>query len=78
MSNHPNRTRPADWPSSPSKDDIRAAREAIPGLSQTDAAALIYRKLRTWQDWESGDRRMPPDSWELWRIKAEQLTPARG
>jgi DNA-binding transcriptional regulator YiaG len=65
--NHPNQGRhgPA---SNPAPEDIRAAREAA-GLSQTAAAALLYRGLRNWQQWESGERRMDPALWELFGLK---------
>lgn len=51
----------------PSPAEVRAARERI-GYSQT-AAAVIYRTLRTWQAWESGDTPMDPAFWELWKHK---------
>jgi len=69
MTNHPNRGR-RDAASNPLPADIIAARETA-GLSQSDAAALIYSGLRTWQHWESGDRRMHPGLWELWQIKLQ-------
>lgn len=40
----------------------RSARRAA-GLTQTQAATLIGAALRTWQDWESGARNMPPAKW---------------
>ena len=49
---------------------VKEAREAK-GLTQTDAAHLIYSTQRAWQMWESGDRRMHPAFWELWQIKAQ-------
>ena len=68
--NHPNRGR-RSAASNPLPADIIAARVAA-GLSQTGAAALIYSGLRTWQHWETGDRRMHPGLWELWQIKISQ------
>ena len=53
----------------PTPTEIRAAR-ASSGLTQTAAGALIGAKLRTWQDWESGARNMPPVKFEMWLIKA--------
>lgn len=41
-------------------------------LTQTQAAAVIYRKLRTWQDWESGNTKMDPALWELFKIKVKE------
>lgn len=46
------------------------------GLTQTAAAVLIYKKLRTWQQWEAGTRKMDPALWELWTMKAP--TPVDG
>ena len=56
---------------SPTPAQIRAARTAA-GLTQTQAAALIYCTLRGWQDWEHGKRTMHQAFWELWRLKAKQ------
>lgn len=57
---------------SPDPAEIRAAREAA-GLSQTAAADQVYSKLRTWQQWEAGDRRMHPGLWELFQLKIAAL-----
>ena len=46
------------FPASPSPEQIKAARAAA-GLTQTQAAAMIYCTLRGWQDWEGGKRAMP-------------------
>jgi len=56
---------------SPSPAEIRAAREAA-GLTQSQAAALVRSGLRSWQQWESGDRKMHPAFWELFRIKVRR------
>lgn len=58
-------------PSSPAPEAIRQAREAC-GLTQTEAAALIYRTCRNWQQWEAGDREMDPALWELFCLKTQQ------
>jgi DNA-binding transcriptional regulator YiaG len=71
MSNHPNRGR-SNPASNPSPKEITAAREAAQ-LTQTEAGKLIYASLRTWQQWEAGDRRMHPAFWEPFKIK---LAPA--
>jgi len=52
----------------PTPKQIKAARLSS-GLSPTDAAALIHKALRTWQQWEAGDRSMDPAFWELFNIK---------
>lgn len=54
----------------PSADEVREARETA-GLTQTEAAALIWCSLRAWQQWEAGDRRMHPAFWELFTIKLQ-------
>lgn len=38
-------------------------------LTQTEAAALVYASLRTWQQWEADDRVMATASWELFLLK---------
>jgi DNA-binding transcriptional regulator YiaG len=72
MPNHPNRSRRASPAANPTPDEIRAAR-ASAGLTQTEAARLIYCTLRAWQDWEAGKRRMHPALWELWLEKENRL-----
>jgi len=52
----------------PTPEKIKAARKAA-GLSQSVAAELVHSKLRTWQQWEAGDRKMHPGLWELFRLK---------
>lgn len=56
-------------PAGPPPEAIRAARAAA-GLTQTQAAALIYCTLRGWQDWEAGKRAMHPAFFELFLLKA--------
>lgn len=52
----------------PTPLEIRAAREAA-GLTQTKAAALLYKTCRVWQMYEAGDRGMDPAFWGLFKIK---------
>ncbi len=73
MTSHPNRG-PKGPASNPSPGAIRSAREAA-GLTQTEAASLIYCTLRGWQEWEAGNRRMHPAMWELFRMKAVKRHP---
>lgn len=51
---------------------VRAAREAA-GHTQSQAAALVYRRLRTWQDWEGG-KPIDPAVFELYLIRTGQIT----
>lgn len=73
MSNHGNRSK-----SSPAKNPkpaaVMTARESVQAklrLGITDAQAwcakLLHTKLRTWQQWETGDRRMHPAFWDLFQ-----------
>lgn len=54
----------------PTPKKIKQARKTA-GLTQTQAAALIYKQLRTWQQWEAGDRTMDPALFELFEIKTK-------
>lgn len=74
MANHPNRGKQAQA-SNPKPAEIRAGRE-LAGLTQSEAAAVVYSTLRTWQDWEAEgqtNRRMHPAIWELWLLKTAHL-----
>lgn len=68
MSNHPNRGKRRGPAANPRPADIRTARERA-GLTQKQAANLIYATLRGWQFWEAGHRRMNPGLWELFQSK---------
>ena len=57
----------------PTSEAIRAAR-ASAGLSQAKAAELVHAGLRSWQQWEAGDRTMHPAFWELFQIKTATKT----
>ena len=64
-----NRSRRDESPArNPTPGEVRAARDAA-GLTQEQAAALIYATRRSWQDYEGGQRRMHPGLWELFQIK---------
>jgi len=71
MTNHPNRSRITSPSSNPAATDISAARMQA-GLTQTAAGDLVHTALRTWQQWEAGDRRMHPAIWELFLLKIKQ------
>jgi putative transcriptional regulator len=73
MANHPNRSKGGSNPASnPSPKEIIAVRQAA-NLTQTQAGALVYSALRTWQQWEAGERRMHPAIWELFNLKVRRL-----
>ncbi|TAM12888.1 MAG: XRE family transcriptional regulator [Nevskiaceae bacterium] len=63
-------TRPKK-PSSPTPAAVRNARVAA-GLTQTEAAKTVRASLRGWQQWEAGDRAMPPGLFELFMLKTGQ------
>jgi DNA-binding XRE family transcriptional regulator len=46
----------------PKPAQIRELRETY-GLSQADAADVVYSALRSWQNWEAGEVRMHPAIW---------------
>lgn len=56
----------------PNTTQIKQARKDA-GLTQQQAAKLIYVGLRTWQQWESGDRKMHPAFFELFCLKTDML-----
>jgi DNA-binding transcriptional regulator YiaG len=72
MANHPNRSRRPSAASNPTPAEIVGTRE-VAGLTQREAADLIYSTKRTWQDWEAGLARMHPGLWELFKLKARRL-----
>lgn len=55
----------------PAPGDIRQARLNA-GLTQTEAAHNVQASLRGWQQWEAGDRAMPPGLFELFMLKTGQ------
>ncbi len=66
-------------PDPPAPLAIRRARLML-GLTQAQAGALIYRTVRTWNNFESGRRPMDPLLWEVWRahaVKLERKMPPR-
>lgn len=71
MTNHPNRSKAPGAASTPTPAQILEARKAA-GLTQTQAAAVIYGTLRAWQDWEGGQRKMNPALLELFELKTGQ------
>ncbi|MGI4812473.1 MAG: helix-turn-helix domain-containing protein [Janthinobacterium lividum] len=56
---------------SPTPEAIRTAR-AQAGLTQTEAGEKVQASLRAWQQWEAGERGMPPGLYELFMLKTGQ------
>lgn len=57
-------------PKPPEPTKIRQLRESL-GLSQTQAAELVYSTLRSWQNWEGGQVGMHPAIWAWFRHRVE-------
>lgn len=55
----------------PSANQIRDARSDA-GLTQAEAAAMVYASDRAWRYWESGVNTMPASLWELFQLKVAQ------
>ncbi len=56
----------------PTPEAVRLARVTA-NLTQTDAAAVVHVALRTWQQYEYGERRMSSGLWELFVRKVGEL-----
>ncbi|HEY0660830.1 MAG TPA: helix-turn-helix domain-containing protein [Lysobacter sp.] len=54
--------------SAPTPEEVRAGRSAA-GMTQTEAAETVHVSMRAWQQWEGGERTMPPGLFELFMIK---------
>jgi DNA-binding transcriptional regulator YiaG len=50
----------------PTPEEIKTLR-AKHGLTQAQAAKLVFAGLRTFQHWEGGSRRMPQAAWHLFK-----------
>jgi len=66
---HQNRSKKRGPGSNPLPADIVDARLKAK-LSMRDAAKLIHATERAWLYWETGQRRMHPAMWELFKSKA--------
>jgi len=61
--NHANRSKKSHGDeSNPRAEELVAFREKY-NLTQTEAAKLAMSTMRTWQLWETGERRMHPAIW---------------
>lgn len=74
VANHPNRgaNRFNLAGANPTPAQIRALLEQS-GLTQPAFGELVYKSGRTVEDWLSGERRMPPDTWDLLNIKIKAV-----
>lgn len=64
-------TMPHPRKTTPTPEEVRTARGAV-GMTQTEAAATVHMSMRAWQQWEGGERSMPPGLFELFMIKTGQ------
>jgi putative transcriptional regulator len=60
----------------PRPEEIRRTRIAYL-LTQAQSARLIHVTVRSWQQWEYGERRMHAAFWTLFRIRARQSSSRR-
>ena len=61
----------------PSPELIKSKRNEV-GLTQTQAAKLVYRTVQNWQQWESGTRKIDLAAWELFNLKIQLLNKEEG
>ena len=60
----------------PAPESVRNTRVRA-GVSQLEASQMVRSGLRTWQQWEAGDRHMHAGLWELFLIKIRHLKARR-
>lgn len=63
-----------DFSNAPPAAHVKQLR-ALLGLNQTEFGAMLHSSMRSVQQWESGERKMHPSTWELALIKAERIRP---
>jgi putative transcriptional regulator len=73
VTGHPNRSGKGRC-RNPKPDEIQRMREKH-SLTQDGAATLVCSKLRSWQQWEAGDRQMHPATWHLFLIRLGEEPP---
>ena len=56
----------------PTPQQLKQTRKEA-GLTQTQAADVLNKTLRTWQYWESGTVPMDPNLYELFIMKLENM-----
>ena len=55
----------------PTAEQVTAARQAA-GLTQAKSAQLVHVAIRTWKQYEAGDRTPHVALWELYLLKSGQ------
>ncbi len=56
----------------PTPEKIKATRIAS-GLTQAEAAKLIFGAMRSWQDYEAGKRKMHPAIFAFFLLRTNQI-----
>lgn len=56
----------------PHPDEIKSARTKAEH-TQEQAAATVHTVGRRWREWEAGDHRMPPATWELYLLRTQAI-----
>ena len=64
------------WPKPPPPGAIREGR-VFAGLTQAEAARMVFVTVRTWQKWEAGGSKMRPGFWAQFCTKAKAHIRAR-
>lgn len=55
----------------PTGQQLKQARQEA-GLTQEQAARMVWKTLNCWQKWEAGQRPVCPACWELFGIKSKR------
>jgi DNA (cytosine-5)-methyltransferase 1 len=76
--NHPNRNKHRTNPgANPTPEMVRDIRARL-GLTQKEAARVIFCSEQSCKQWESGERRMHAAFWELFRLKRPRSASNKG
>lgn len=65
------RNKPVPLTVPPTPGQVRAARLNA-DLTQAEAAAIVGKRLITWQRYEYGEIKIPYDTWEFFKLKTDQ------
>jgi putative transcriptional regulator len=61
---------------SPKGTEVRELRETF-GISQTEAAEMVYSTLRSWQNWEADEVSMHPAIWAWFKHSVQNAGSAK-
>lgn len=57
---------------SPQPIEVRRARVKAK-QTQAEAAGVVHSTARRWREWEAGDHKMPPATWELYLLRTQAV-----